>query len=152
MYELLTIRLPKYIAAACLLAGVGINFANVVGRYVFSAPIYWAEEAMIFLVLWSVFLAFIAVTASRSHLKMDLFLTLLSERGRARVERAGFVLGAGIMGFVAVQSWISIEKLWKFQMKSISLEIPMVIPHGAVLLGFSLSTLVAVLLIWRPLK
>ncbi|MGH1464536.1 MAG: TRAP transporter small permease [Cognatishimia sp.] len=152
MFEFLAIRFPKYLAAICLLAGVGINFANVVGRYVFSAPIFWAEEAMIFLVLWSIFPAFISVTASRAHLKMDLFLEFLSDRGRVRIERAGFVLGTGIMGFVAVQSWASISKLWKFQMKSISLEIPMVLPHGAVLLGFSMSALVAFLMIWRPLK
>ncbi|MDC0738064.1 TRAP transporter small permease [Cognatishimia sp. SS12] len=152
MFELLAIRIPKYLAALCLLAGIGINFANVIGRYVFSSPIFWAEEAMIFLVLWSVFPAFIAVTASRAHLKMDLLLDFLPETRRNLVERLGLIVGTVAMGYVTLQSWASIQKLWKFEMKSISLEIPMVIPHGAVVLGFGLSTVVAFLLIWRPFK
>ena len=44
-------------AGAMLIASVGINFANIIGRYVFSVSITWAEEAMLFLTIGSVFLA-----------------------------------------------------------------------------------------------
>lgn len=149
MFELVAIRIPKVIAGACLLGGVAINFANVVGRYLLDAPIFWAEEAMIFLVLWSVFLAFIAVTASRAHLKMDLLLEASPAWARALIERAGLVLGVVVMGFLTVQSAVSVEKLWRFGMTSISLEIPMVVPHASVLVGFAASAVIALLLLWR---
>ena len=37
-----------------MLAGVAIVFANVVGRYVFGRAIFWAEEVLVFLVVWGV--------------------------------------------------------------------------------------------------
>ena len=60
--ELVLHRLPLTLAAILLLAAIAINFTNVVARYLFAASIYWADEAMVFLVIWSIFLAAIAVT------------------------------------------------------------------------------------------
>ena len=39
--------IPLGLAALFLVLAVSINFANVIGRYMFSAAIYWAEEAMV---------------------------------------------------------------------------------------------------------
>jgi TRAP-type C4-dicarboxylate transport system permease small subunit len=35
-----------WLAATMLIASVVINFANILGRYVFFAPIDWAEEVL----------------------------------------------------------------------------------------------------------
>ena len=59
--------------APCFWLGVAINFTNVIGRYVFQAAIYWAEEAMVYLAIWSIFLAAIAIAYDRAHLTMDFF-------------------------------------------------------------------------------
>ena len=82
--ELLLQRLPLTLAAFLLLAAIAINFANVLARYLFLASIYWADEAMVFLVIWSIFLAAVAVTYDGSHLTMDLFSTRLRRAGSAR--------------------------------------------------------------------
>ncbi len=149
MRQLLLVRLPATLAGLCLLGGVGVNFANVVGRYFFGAPIFWAEEAMIFLIIWSVFLAFIAVTAQGEHLKMDLVAKLLPERGQILLERIGLLVGIATMLFLAWKSWVSLARLWRFDMRSISLDIPMVVPHAAVLIGFALSAVAALILLLR---
>ncbi|MEQ8347510.1 MAG: TRAP transporter small permease [Sneathiellaceae bacterium] len=149
MFEAIAIRLPRLLGGLCLLAGVGINFANIVGRFFFGAPIFWAEEAMIFLVLWAVFLTFISVTASRAHLNMDLFQKLLPRRAGRALELAGLAVGVVAMGYLALQSWSSLQKLWSFDMRSISLQIPMVVPHAAVLVGFAGSAAAAFILIWK---
>jgi TRAP-type C4-dicarboxylate transport system permease small subunit len=44
------------LTAVLLLVAVALNFANIVGRYVFSAPIASAEEVMLFLLVGIVFL------------------------------------------------------------------------------------------------
>ena len=75
--ELLLHRLPLTLAALLLLGAIAINFANVVARYLLLASIYWADEAMVFLVIWSMFLAAVAVTYDGSQLTMDLFLARL---------------------------------------------------------------------------
>lgn len=81
--ELLLHRLPLTLAAFLLLGAIAINFANVVGRYLFLASIYWADEAMVFLVIWSIFLAAVAVTYDGSQLTMDLFSTNIRRAGSA---------------------------------------------------------------------
>ena len=52
---------------------VAINIANVVGRYVFSAPIFWAEEVLVFILVWAVFLAAATIIYRGEHINMDLF-------------------------------------------------------------------------------
>src|SRR5688572_28232248 len=63
---------PRVIIGALLIVSVLINFANVVGRYLFDWSIYWAEEILVFLLLWSVFIGIVAVTYNGAHLSMDL--------------------------------------------------------------------------------
>ena len=59
-----------------LLLCIGINSANIVGRYVFLAPLPWAEEVLSFLIIWGVCLGASAVTYDRRHLAMDVFVSL----------------------------------------------------------------------------
>src|ERR1700694_2890057 len=86
--ELVLHRAPLTLAAVLLLAAVAINFTNVVVRYLFLAPIYSADEAMVFLVIWSIFLAAIAITCDGSHLTMDLFTTRLPPRAQRGLDAA----------------------------------------------------------------
>jgi TRAP-type C4-dicarboxylate transport system permease small subunit len=145
MVDLLFVRLPRLIAGLFLLAAICINFANVVGRYLFSAPIFWAEEAMIFLIIWSVFLAFVSITATGEHLKMDILSTSLPRPLNSALDRIGLALGVVAMLFISWQSSQAIGRLWRFDMRSIALEIPMVIPHAAVITGFALSAIGALI-------
>lgn len=149
MRHFILVRVPTVLAGLCLLAGVAVNFANVVGRYFFGAPIFWAEEAMIFLIIWSVFLAFIAVTAKDEHLKMDLVSKMLSAWARQALEKLGLLTGVVVLLFLALQSWTSLGRLWKFDMRSISLDIPMVVPHAAVFVGVALSAVATLFLLFR---
>jgi hypothetical protein len=38
---------------ALMLGAVGVNLANIVGRYVFARPFIWTEEIMQFLDVWA---------------------------------------------------------------------------------------------------
>ena len=149
MVDILFVRLPRIVAGLCMLAAIGINFANVVGRYLFNAPIFWAEEAMIFLIIWCVFLAFVSITAKGEHLKMDILSTSLPRAVSGVLDRVGLALGVIVMLFLAWQSWQAIAKLWSFDMRSIALEIPMVIPHAAVITGFALSAFASLIVLIR---
>src|SRR3954451_8393527 len=71
------VRVPYLATGVIFLAAAFINIANVIGRYVFSAPIFWAEEVLVFMVIWAVFLSAIAITFNGGHLSMDLFYAKL---------------------------------------------------------------------------
>src|SRR5687767_15158718 len=104
LVELLLHRAPLTLAAALLLISIAINFANVIARYLFLAAFYWAEEAMIYLTIWSIFLAAIAVTYDGGHLTMDLLSSNLRPGWRRAVETGIAVICFATFAFMAWQA------------------------------------------------
>ena len=41
--ELIFLRIPHVLSGVLFFVAVGINIVNVIGRYVFSLPAFWAE-------------------------------------------------------------------------------------------------------------
>src|ERR1043165_7587274 len=70
--EELLIAGVRIIVGAAICVSIGINLANIVGRYLFSEPLVWAEEILSYLMVWSVFLGAVLVTWEGRHIKMDL--------------------------------------------------------------------------------
>jgi TRAP-type C4-dicarboxylate transport system permease small subunit len=134
----------QFLLAALMLSGVALNFANVFGRYVLGSPIFWAEEVMVMITIWGVFLGMIAIAWNGEHLTMDLFSSRL--QGGAR--RALNLLTAGtlvvVCGFVALQSWRIVSMFVATEAVSVGAEIPKAIPHSALLVGFGLTALAVV--------
>ena len=83
----------RVLAGVLLVASVALNFANVVGRYFFSASIYWAEEIMLFLMVGCVFLGNGVVAWSGRQLRMDV---IVDDDAGAGAEGAGARLRAGL--------------------------------------------------------
>jgi TRAP-type C4-dicarboxylate transport system permease small subunit len=135
---LLLHRVPLTLAALLLLVAIAINFANVVARYAFLAAFYWAEEVMIYLSIWSIFLAAAAVTYDGKHLTMDLFFARLAP-SRRRALQAFIAAGCvATFGLMAWQSFEVVRLLARNDQRSIALDMPMVVPHAALLVGFAL--------------
>lgn len=143
MLRTLLFRLPQWIMAAVLLGGVAIIFANVVSRYFFGRAIFWAEEVLVFMSIWGVFLGLVSVTFNGEHLNMDLFSARL--RGRWKTALNALVLLTLVVCclFVAFQSWKIVSLFFQSGQVSIAASIPKAIPHAALLVGFSLSALAA---------
>ena len=130
--------MPLTLAALLLLAAIAINFANVLARHVFLASIYWADEAMVFLVIWSIFLAGAAITFDRSHLTMDLFSMRLASRWRRPLQGAIAAVCLATFAFMAWQAVIVVRTMLRNDQRSIALDLPMAIPHAALGIGFAL--------------
>lgn len=130
-----------------VLIGVGflfalaLNFANVVGRYAFLTPIYWAEEVMIFTFAWCVFLGAALVSLRGDHLRVELLEWLLPDAAKRRLAIVIHLVSAAVMAFVAWRAWALFELVLDLQQTSIIAEIPMTVPYGAVLAGSVLLAL-----------
>ena len=70
--EFIFVRIPHVLSGTLFLIAVVLNIVNVIGRYVFGMPVFWAEEALTFTVIWIVFLVVGAITYRGAHLNMDL--------------------------------------------------------------------------------
>jgi C4-dicarboxylate transporter DctQ subunit len=130
--------LQKTLSAAIgcgFLFALALNFANVVLRYVFYAPIYWAEEVMIFTFVWCVFLGAAVVALRGGHLRVELLAWMLPPKIRRVLAIVIQVVAATVMAFVAWRAATLVELVWRLQQKSIVGEIPMTVPYGAVLVG-----------------
>jgi TRAP-type C4-dicarboxylate transport system permease small subunit len=118
-----------------LLFALTLNFANVVLRYAFRAPIYWAEEVMIFTFVWCVFLGAAVVALRGDHLRVELFEWILPVGVRRALGVFIHLVAAAVMTFVAWRASSLLELVLRLQQKSIVGEIPMAVPYGAVFVG-----------------
>jgi TRAP-type C4-dicarboxylate transport system permease small subunit len=134
--DLIFRKAPLAVASALLLSGVAINLANVIGRYVFLYAIYWAEEAMVYLSIWAIFLAAIAVAYDGTALTMDFFFARMAPAFRKPLNALITAVTSAVCLFMAWQSIQIARVLFRNDQKSIALEIPMVIPQAALMLGF----------------
>jgi TRAP-type C4-dicarboxylate transport system permease small subunit len=138
-------RILLVVLGACMAVIVALNFANVVGRYVFSAPIRPADEIMTYLMVWGVFLGAAVVTLRGAHLNMDLLASHLPAAVQKALRLLVAVATVVVLCFVALQSLEYIDVLSTIGMRSMAAEIPMAVPHAAVPVGFVLMALFAIL-------
>lgn len=130
------VTVPRFIIGTMILIGILINIANVIGRYVFLEPIIWAEEIMIYIMVWTVFIGAILVSYEGQHLKMDVFSIMLPSPYK---EIINFVATASVLLvciYVIPNNWVVVELMWNNDQRSVVAEVPMVIPHFALLFGF----------------
>lgn len=137
-------ELPRAAIGAIILVAIAINFANIVGRYVFLAPLPWAEEVLSFLVIWGVGLGASAVTYDRRHLVMDLFSAGFSPRLRFVLDVLTLLALVAFCGFACMQAWKIVAIMARNGQLSITAGIPMTIPYAAFVAGFGLITISAI--------
>lgn len=125
-------------ATATLLVAVALNFANVIGRYFFSAPIEWAEEVMLFMQVGVVFLAAVAVSREGRHIRMDVAVNLLPARARRIAEIFSQVVEITVAAAVTILAIPLVKQLAEFDQRSQAAQLPLAIPQALVPLGFAL--------------
>ena len=140
------VTLPRLIIGSLILFGIAVNFANVLGRYLFLAPIVWAEEIMIYSMVWMVFIGAVLVSWDGHHLKMDFFSIMMPSPFKEIMNFTGVVCFLLVAIFVLPQTFTVTELMFRLDQRSVVAEIPMVIPHFAILLGF---IMMFVVIVWR---
>lgn len=142
--ELIFVRIPHVIAGALFFVGVAINIFNVVARYVFASPVFWAEEILVFIVIWTVFLVAGTVTYRGAHLNMDLIYSGINRHWKLAVNAAILVSLIASTSFAAFQSAKIVMLHYRNHGVTAATEIPLWIPISALLFGFSFMALAAI--------
>ena len=142
-------RVCLMIAGVMLLAIVAINGWNVFSRYVLFSALSWAEEAMVFLMIASVFIGSVSVTWDRSHIAIDALVQKLSPGPRVAVEWLAVAIAAAVLWPFAWLSWGVVQKLRMFEQTSDALHMPVWIPQIMVPVAMGLIPLVMGLALLR---
>jgi TRAP-type C4-dicarboxylate transport system permease small subunit len=139
--DLVFVRVPYILAGTLLCVAIAINFANIIARYFFFEALYWAEEVLIYMVLWGVMLSAATITYQGLHIRMDLFSTMLRSPIKELVGALTALLMIAASSYVVVQSYQVIGLFWQSGQVSITANIPLVVPHIALPIGFALIVL-----------
>jgi TRAP-type C4-dicarboxylate transport system permease small subunit len=142
--ELIFITIPHVASGVLFVVAMAINIVNVIGRYVFSVPLFWAEEVLVFIVIWTVFLLAGSITYRGAHLNMDLLYSAFGAFWKLVINVAIALTLIGCSAFTVTQSWKVIALHLRTGGVTAATEIPLWIPHTAIIFGFSFMALAAI--------
>jgi TRAP-type C4-dicarboxylate transport system permease small subunit len=142
--RLLLRDIPRAAIGVIILAAIAINFANILGRYAFLAPLAWAEEVLSFLVIWGVCLGASAVTYDNRHHDKDLLAGRFPAAIRGALEILKLLTLVGFCAFTAANAWTIVGLMARNGQVSITAGVPMTIPYAAFVAGFALIVAAAI--------
>ncbi len=130
------------VLAIALIAGILLDFGNVVGRYTGAFSLLGVDELEIYILIWIAFLGAVAVTWHGQHLRMDVLVQSLPRPLKQVVVAAEIAIAFLVMAFVALQSFQYVGKLFALGSVSDILGIPTWIPHSAVSISLTCMALI----------
>ena len=142
--EFIFVTLPHTLCGVMFLTGVGINIVNVIGRYVFHSPVFWAEEVLVFMVIWMILLMAGSVTYRGAHLNMDLVYSILPRSWKLVINIAVLIALIVCPLFVAYEASAIVALQYRTHAVTAGTEIPLVIPTSALVFGFCFISLAAI--------
>ena len=137
-------KLPHWLLGTLMLAGVSINAANIVSRYLFGQAIFWAEEILVYLTIWGVFIGMAAIAYDGDHLNMDLFSSRIRGRWRDALNVFTTAVLLACCTFAALQSWKVASLFVQAGQVSLAAGLPKAVPHSALLAGFVLTAIAVI--------
>ncbi len=75
-------RIEAGLAGFCMLASLSICFMEVITRYCFSYSAYWAQEYILYFMVWAIFLGTSSVLKKDKHVRLELFVGLMPPKIR----------------------------------------------------------------------
>lgn len=114
-----------------------VLFANVVYRYFLNAPLYWANEASIYMMSWLTFLGGSLGLKYKSQAAITFVVDSLSVKNKRLLGIATHILMLLFLGYL-----LYISYHWIFNLSgnvSTSMRIPMWIPYSAVPVGLTFA-------------
>ena len=127
-------------------------FVNVVLRYWFLAPISWAEELTLYVMVWIVFVGSSVAIRTRGHIAIDLLPLALSAAGRRQL--AIFVTFATLAFLVVFFYYSGQHTLRVHSISQVTpvMQAPMWLAYFAMPAGSALMILRTCQLLWRLVR
>ncbi len=142
----------RVLIATLLLIAITLNFANIIGRYVFNSPINSAEEVMLFLLVAVVFLGNSVVSWEGKQIRMDVFLHMLPPSMRRWLEVFADLVTIAVSLALVWFAWPVINMLVEFDQRSQAANVPLFIPQLLIPVGLALTALLTATRLVREIR
>ncbi len=116
-------------------------FVNVVMRYLFLAPIFWAEELARYLMVWLIFLGAGEVVAGEGHISINLMTRILGGRGSDILKKVVALICLLFCAALTYYSWQHTMRVRSALQTTPALDLPMWWAYLAIPVGSALMTL-----------
>ena len=145
-------RFEGTMMAGCMASAILLTFAQVVLRYAFNAPLFWAEEIVLYAIIWMSFVGISFGLTRASHISVDILGAFLPTRFTRPLQVIALILGL-IFGLVTL--WLG----WRLTLVTFgrgqlspALRIPMAYVYAIIpFAGFATTFRYALMLaqLWR---
>jgi C4-dicarboxylate transporter, DctQ subunit len=140
------------LAAGTLGAAALIAIVAVVLRNVFNVFLFWSEESIIYLIIFSTFLGAVITLRQQEHVNVDVIATFLGRRGKRVMALVALVVTLLYLGGVGWFAWMLLFEPFSTSTSTPALDLPLWVVESSVALGFTLMFLRAAELlvrVWR---
>lgn len=137
----------RVILGLLLLGMVAINVAAALCRYVFGIVFTGADETLVFAMIWMVMVGLILVTANQNHIGLDFLVTRAGPRARAALALLHHAVLTGACTYAAFYCAAFVARVAAIGQTTMALGIPAVVPHFALVVGFTGAALASALLL-----
>jgi C4-dicarboxylate transporter DctQ subunit len=134
-------KVERFLIGLLGAAAMLIGLVQVIGRYL--APRYaisWAEEVIVYLIVWAIMLAASQLVRTDGHVRPDVVLRVASPRIQRWMEVMNCIVAIAFCAGLAWYGWSIVATSWQLDERSSSdLQFPMwlysaAIPTGAMLM------------------
>ena len=139
------------LASAALAAAAGLAVLAVVLRYLFGTIIFWSEEAVIYLVLFSTFVGAVITLRHDEHVRVDLVPLFLKDRGKRAFQVLATVLTLVYLAALGGFGWLLLFEPATRDTVTPALKVPLWVVYTALPLGFTLMFLRSLEVLFRLL-
>lgn len=142
----------NFLAAASLAVAASIAIAAVVRRFVFGGGIFWSEEAIIFLIIFSTFVGAAIALRHDEHVNVDIFPVFLGERGEWFFKLLGSVLILIYCAVIGGYGWLLITLPAARATITPALNLPLWVVELALPIGLTLLLIRSLQLVYRTAR
>ena len=138
-----TADIGLWAGAAALLAIVALNALNIVLRYFFRTPLSWAEEAMLYLMIFGVYVGAVSVAWQQAHIRIDAVIDFAPPARRKILQIISTLVSAAVLMPVVFASFRVVNLLFEFDQRSDALHLPMWIAQSVIPISLLLIVLMS---------
>lgn len=152
-------KIGSTVLTALFLVMTALGFIQVICRYFLQFPLYWSEELIRYLFVWTTFLGAGVATGYGLHIEIDVLAFFLSKRPPNRREeilrKIRVIATLMVLIFLGYYGYLAIDflgKIHRLQHASTAMDLNMLWPMSAVLIGCLIMILHYLARIIRDLK
>jgi|SRR5690625_494088 len=150
--DLYLTRFEKVICGSGLIFVTFLIFINVVLRYFFNASLSWSDEMVRYIMILISFLGASLCVREGAHISVDFFINKIKGNNRKIMEI--FINAVGLL-FTVIITILAAQLIYQniiHPQNSPALQVPMYIPYMSILLGFFLSSVRYIQLIFTDIS